>query len=164
MIGEVHLISDLPSYIAYWRNKFSQPEVVVTDYCRVMKTKMEGDEMEKDYFFLSDVHGEDKELRIHLQMKKLEHVLEVQVRHINIPKVAQYALSQHGKVWLLKPTKIRCVFRRRRRSDRNNNKNKVADLDTRFGRNRRKRKERMRHSRGVASSVGRFLKAATRSS
>ena len=31
------------------------------------------------YFFLSDVLMEDKELRLHLQMNKLQHVLDVQV-------------------------------------------------------------------------------------
>ncbi len=80
VIGDVHLISDLPSYVAYWKNKFSQPKVVVTNHCITMKMRMEGDESETDYFFLSDVQGEDKELRMHLQMKKLEHVLEVQER------------------------------------------------------------------------------------
>lgn len=77
VISEVQLIADLPSYVAYWRNKFIEAKVM-TDYCTVIRMKMEGEDTEHDYFLLSDIISEDKELRIHLQMKKLEHVLEVQ--------------------------------------------------------------------------------------
>ena len=59
VIGQVELVADLPSYVAYWRNKFVQAKVV-TDYCTVIKMKMEGEESEQDYFLLSDVLTEDK--------------------------------------------------------------------------------------------------------
>ena len=45
--------------------------------------KMEGEESEQDYFFLSDLLTEDKELRMHLQWKRLEHVLQVQEKERN---------------------------------------------------------------------------------
>lgn len=83
IIGHVELISDLPSYVSYWRNKFVQPNVVVTDFCSQVKMKMEDADNEADYFLLSDILPEDKELRMHLQHKKLEHVLEVHEKERN---------------------------------------------------------------------------------
>ena len=83
IIGRVELVSDLPTYIAYWRNKFAMTNVTITDYCTVIRTKMEGEEVEKDYFLLSDNLTEDKELRMHLQLKRLEHVVEVQEKERN---------------------------------------------------------------------------------
>ena len=82
VIGNVEMISDLPSYVSYWRNKFNQAKVV-TDYCSIVKMKLEDEDGEKDFFLLSDLLTEDKELRMHLQMKKLEHVLEIQERERN---------------------------------------------------------------------------------
>ena len=38
---------------------------------------------EEDFFLLSDVCTEDKELRMHLQLSKLEHVLAVQEKERN---------------------------------------------------------------------------------
>ena len=38
---------------------------------------------EVDFFLLSDVCAEDKELRMHLQLSKLEHVLAVQEKERN---------------------------------------------------------------------------------
>jgi len=84
IIANVETISDLPSYIAYWRNKFVQAKVV-TDYCKAVKMKSgEGqDAIEEDFFVLSDAVPEDKELRMHLQLMKLEHVLEIQENERN---------------------------------------------------------------------------------
>ena len=55
IIANVEMISDLPSYIAYWRNKFVQAKVV-TDYCKAVKMKSgEGENaIEEDFFVLSD--------------------------------------------------------------------------------------------------------------
>ena len=36
-----------------------------------------------EYYFLSDVLAEDRELRLHLQLEKLQHVLDVQERERN---------------------------------------------------------------------------------
>jgi len=83
IIGSVEMVSDLPSYIAYWRNKYSLPKVKITDYCTVIRTKMEGETEETDYFLLSDNLTEDKELRMHLQLKRLEHVVAVQEKERN---------------------------------------------------------------------------------
>ena len=44
---------------------------------------MEGEDCEQDYFLLSDNLTEDKELRLHLQLKRLEHVVEVQEKERN---------------------------------------------------------------------------------
>ena len=54
IIANVETISDLPSYIAYWRNKFVQAKVV-TDYCKAVKMKSgEGQEaIEEDFFVAS---------------------------------------------------------------------------------------------------------------
>ena len=67
------------SITAYWRNKFVKAKVV-TDYCKAVKMKSgEGeDATEEDFFVLSDKVAEDKELRMHLQLMKLEHVLDIQ--------------------------------------------------------------------------------------
>ena len=55
IIANVEMISDLPSYIAYWRNKFVQAKVV-TDYCKAVKMKSgEGQNaIEEEFFVLSD--------------------------------------------------------------------------------------------------------------
>lgn len=83
VIGDVHLISDIPAYMSYWRNKFSQRPL--TEYCTVMNTETvtSDDEANKEakprqFYFLSDMLHEDKELRIHLQLRKLDQVLGVQ--------------------------------------------------------------------------------------
>lgn len=77
VLGEVNLISDLPEYVDYWRRKFQKAPL--SKYCTVMKAKRETDEdQKKEFYFLSDVLPEDKELRQHLQIKKLQHVLKVQ--------------------------------------------------------------------------------------
>jgi len=98
VIGEVDLIADLPAYMTYWRNKFrfsKQPtEEALQTYCTVMK--VQGEERDDElgvtelqpveggeYYFLSDVLAEDRELRLHLQLEKLQHVLDVQERERN---------------------------------------------------------------------------------
>jgi len=91
VIGEVNMVADLPAYIKYWKNKFQAEASALETYCAVMKVKP-GDDSEQDpecvagpgpYYFLSDVLTEDKELRLHLQMNKLQHVLDVQERERN---------------------------------------------------------------------------------
>ena len=85
IIANVEMVSDLPSYIAYWRNKFVQAKLV-TDYCKVVRMKNEETGAEEDFYLLSDSKTEDKELRMHLQLAKLEHVLEVQENERNNAK------------------------------------------------------------------------------
>ena len=36
IIANIEMVSDLPSYVAYWRDKFVQAKVV-TDYCKIVK-------------------------------------------------------------------------------------------------------------------------------
>jgi len=83
VIGDVNLISDFPAYIRYWKNKFHKSPL--TAYCTVMKAELSKGESakEEEFFFLSDILSEDKELRIHLQKERLEQVLSVQEKERN---------------------------------------------------------------------------------
>ena len=36
IIANIEMVSDLPSYVAYWRNKFVEAKVV-TDFCKIVK-------------------------------------------------------------------------------------------------------------------------------
>lgn len=85
VIGEVNMVADLPAYMTYWRNKFKSG-TSLESYCAVMKVKespFSDDVPDGNYYFLSDVLAEDKELRLHLQMEKLQHVLDVQENERN---------------------------------------------------------------------------------
>lgn len=73
VIAEVHLISSLPAYLAYWRRKFDSKSVEA--FCTKMRATVAGEEQE--FTFLSDVLPEDKELRRRLQEERLEQVLAV---------------------------------------------------------------------------------------
>ena len=74
VIAEVHLISSLPAYLAYWRRKFESNNV--DTFCTKMRATVGGEE--EEFTFLSDVLPEDKELRRRLQEERLEQVLAVQ--------------------------------------------------------------------------------------
>jgi len=82
VISDVNMISDLAAYIRYWKNKFRS--FSLTAYCTVMKadisldSKKEKESKEEEFFFLSDIVPEDKELRMQLQRDTLEKVLAVQ--------------------------------------------------------------------------------------
>ena len=62
----------------------------------------------------------DFALRRLLSFDRAIHILEqlLPLKKALYISISQYALNQHGKVWLLKPTTSRCVFRRRRRNDK----------------------------------------------
>jgi len=87
VIDKPELVADFPSYIAYWRNKFAKANVVITDYTSVLKMPPQagGEESDssRDIYVLSDRLTEDKELRMHLQWKRLENVLQVQEKERN---------------------------------------------------------------------------------
>jgi len=86
VIGDVNLISDFPAYVRYWKNKFAR--FPLASYCSIMKAGLSkggncASSKEQEFFFLSDILLEDKELRIHLQKERLEQVLAVQERERN---------------------------------------------------------------------------------
>lgn len=100
VIGDVHLISDIPAYISYWRNKFlNRP---LTEFCSVMTAETElsdkgcQETKQRQFYFLSDVILEDKELRIHLQLRKLDQVLGVQESERRDPSFSRTCLFCRG--------------------------------------------------------------------
>ena len=105
------MISDLPCYVKYWRNKFTRLveegasncederrddksliSNILAKYttCLQMDLQMNEnlpenikenkgiDTSKQIFYFLSDVLPEDKEIRTELQMRKLQHVLDIQ--------------------------------------------------------------------------------------
>ncbi len=86
IISDVHLVANLAEYLAYWKKKLvSTPicEFASTVKASVTEKGLEAKKNnveEKEFFMLSDVLTEDKELRLHLQRKLLEDVLRQQQR------------------------------------------------------------------------------------
>jgi len=81
VIADVNIISDLPAYVRYWKNKFRTAPL--TAYCTTVRAEvamdpMESKQNEEEFFMLSDIVPEDKELRVKLQKDRLEEVLAVQ--------------------------------------------------------------------------------------
>ena len=78
MIDQPHMISDLASYVNYWSKKFEDSPL--TEFCSVLTSKVTSkdskEEKEVDFFMLSDVHREDRELRLLLQRRRLEEILD----------------------------------------------------------------------------------------
>lgn len=77
VIAEVQMISNLAAYLEYWRAKFQERPLI--EYCAVMKSKV-NNKTDENFYLLSDVIEEDKQLRIQLQMQRLEYVLDVHER------------------------------------------------------------------------------------
>jgi len=79
MIDQPHMISDLASYVKYWSKKFE--ERPMSEFCSVLTSKViskdsKEEEKEVDFHMLSDVLREDRELRILLQRRRLEEILD----------------------------------------------------------------------------------------
>ncbi len=78
LIDRPETVADLAGYINYWRKKFEQKPI--TEYCSVLTSKVtskdKDEEKEVDFYMLSDQFQEDKELRIHLQRRRLEEILD----------------------------------------------------------------------------------------
>lgn len=77
MVDKPRSITDFASYINYWRHKFENAPI--SDVCSILtsKVKQKGEpEKDVDFFMLSDLLQEDRELRIQLQQRRLEDVLE----------------------------------------------------------------------------------------
>jgi len=67
VIGDVDLISDLTSYVAYWRKRFDKKKDL-SQFCAVIKTNSNKNDLaEPDYYlFLNDSLPEDRAIREHL--------------------------------------------------------------------------------------------------
>ncbi|XP_049876377.1 zinc finger protein 277 [Pectinophora gossypiella] len=77
VIADVNQISDLNEYLRYWRLRFRDNSLPF--YCTTMllDNKPDGTKSKnEEYYLLSDVLPEDKELRTNLQQTKLEKLLE----------------------------------------------------------------------------------------
>ncbi|RVE47337.1 hypothetical protein evm_008018 [Chilo suppressalis] len=77
VISDVNQIADLNAYIKYWRLRFKDESLPY--YCTTMllDNKPDGTKSkDEEYFLLSDVLPEDKELRFNLQQNKMEKLLE----------------------------------------------------------------------------------------
>jgi len=79
VIGDVNLIANFPAYVRYWKNKFRTRSP--SEFCSTMTAPVNlgnGVSEERDFFFLSDVLTEDKEIRKQLHLDWLEFVIKVQ--------------------------------------------------------------------------------------
>lgn len=76
VIADVHLIGDFKKYLAYWKERLKAVKLV--DVCFVIKTNTgANDKFEsEDFYLLSDVLPEEKELRQKLNIFKLEKVIK----------------------------------------------------------------------------------------
>ncbi|CAG9788873.1 unnamed protein product [Diatraea saccharalis] len=77
VISDVNQIADLSAYLKYWRLRFKDQSL--SFYCTTMllDSKPDGTKSKnEEYFLLSDVLPEDKELRSNLQQNKLEKLLQ----------------------------------------------------------------------------------------
>ena len=68
VIAEVHLISSLPAYLAYWRRKFESNNI--DTFCTKMRATVGGEE--EEFTFLSDVLPEDSPARTDTRMEIIE--------------------------------------------------------------------------------------------
>lgn len=81
VIADVPFIASLSKYINYWKIRFTNSDL--KEFCSTVIVDVEKDgEVLKDqeYYLLSDVLPEDKQLREGLQMKRLEWVVEQQLK------------------------------------------------------------------------------------
>ncbi|XP_026495750.2 zinc finger protein 277 [Vanessa tameamea] len=77
VIADVNEIADLRGYVKYWKQRFKDQNLPY--YCTTMllDNKPDGTKSKnEEYFLLSDVLPEDKELRSNLRQSKLEILLE----------------------------------------------------------------------------------------
>ncbi|XP_053610960.1 zinc finger protein 277 [Plodia interpunctella] len=77
VIADVNQIADLGGYLKYWRLRFADQSL--SFYCSTMLLDKKPDgtlSPNEEYFLLSDVLPEEKELRSNLQQTKLEKLLD----------------------------------------------------------------------------------------
>eukprot|EP00095_Tigriopus_kingsejongensis_P009324 maker-scaffold486_size158769-snap-gene-0.29 protein:Tk09324 transcript:maker-scaffold486_size158769-snap-gene-0.29-mRNA-1 annotation:"zinc finger protein 277" len=87
IIDEIQLIADIPTYLDYYRRKLEH--TALKDFAFIHRVKVtskdKGENVEGDIFIICDRRAEDRDLRIQLQMKRLEQVLEVQEKERTDP-------------------------------------------------------------------------------
>ncbi|CAD0202470.1 unnamed protein product [Chrysodeixis includens] len=77
VIADVNQIADLKEYLRYWRLRFQDESLPYFCSTLLLDSKPDGTiSRDEEYYLLSDVSPEDKELRTNLQHAKLEKLLE----------------------------------------------------------------------------------------
>ncbi|KAJ8712492.1 hypothetical protein PYW07_005334 [Mythimna separata] len=77
VIADVNQIADLKEYIRYWRLRFKDQTLGFFCTTMLLDSKPDGTKSKnEEYYLLSDVLPEDKELRANLQQTRLEKLLE----------------------------------------------------------------------------------------
>ncbi|CAK1555578.1 unnamed protein product [Leptosia nina] len=79
VIADVNQIADLPAYVRYWKSRFKDHDQPYFCTTMLLDSKPDGTKSKnEEYFLLSDVLPEDKELRSNLRQSKLEKLLDRQ--------------------------------------------------------------------------------------
>ncbi|XP_028173320.1 zinc finger protein 277 [Ostrinia furnacalis] len=77
VVSDVNKIADLGAYMKYWRLRFKDQNLQYFCTTMLLDSKPDGTKSkDEEYFLLSDVLPEDKELRANLKQTKLEKLLE----------------------------------------------------------------------------------------
>ncbi|XP_023953473.2 zinc finger protein 277 [Bicyclus anynana] len=77
VIGDANQIADLPGYMKYWKLRFKDQNLPFFCTTMLLDNKPDGTKSKnEEYFLLSDVLPEEKELRLNLRQSKLETLLE----------------------------------------------------------------------------------------
>ncbi|CAF4878932.1 unnamed protein product [Pieris macdunnoughi] len=77
VIADVNQIADLPNYIHFWKSRFKDQNLPFFCTTMLLDNKPDGTKSKnEEYFLLSDVLPEDKEIRSNLRQSKLEKLLE----------------------------------------------------------------------------------------
>lgn len=77
VIADVNQIADLGAYLKYWRLRFKDQSLPFFCTTMLLDNKPDGTKSkDEEYYLLSDVLPEDKELRSNLHQTKLEKLLE----------------------------------------------------------------------------------------
>uniref|UniRef100_A0A0K8TJC2 C2H2-type domain-containing protein n=1 Tax=Lygus hesperus TaxID=30085 RepID=A0A0K8TJC2_LYGHE len=81
VISDSHLITDLPKYLSYWKEKFQTNNGNLNEFCTTIKVDVKKDGVlmkDQNFFLLSDVVKEDKDIREKIKQNRLEKVLQQQ--------------------------------------------------------------------------------------
>ncbi|XP_032519099.2 zinc finger protein 277 [Danaus plexippus] len=77
VIADVNQIADLQAYMKYWKLRFKDSNLPYFCTTMLLDTKPDGTKSKnEEYFLLSDVLPEDKELRVNIRQRRLEELLE----------------------------------------------------------------------------------------
>nr|XP_013189711.1 unnamed protein product [Amyelois transitella] len=77
VIADMNQIADIGAYLKYWKLRFADQNVPYFCTTMLLDKKPDGTiSLNEEYYLLSDILPEDKELRMNLQQAKLEKLLE----------------------------------------------------------------------------------------